>query len=677
MVIEAKNDTKLEMAKKTSDKDERGIFDDLLGSNAEYWQARKQMQAPGLPEDHLILAFAPEAVAAAESPLVTLQKELTELESKQDGVNSNSYGDCLFKIGVEQLRSGDKVEAHKSLVKAIESWRHFPGQHSSEYGDRLIDFAKECSPHDEIPWAEAALREALVVQEQEFGKYHGKTADVLERLSAMVGANPARAAEASNLSVEARYRLKYAPVPNDGMQRILRSVAQLPENIQADINQDGISLQTSNLPRLLEESTGVNLKQLLTVALAQNSNIPESSRSQLSEGIYRALRGISGLENHGNQVKLTRHEETRIPLPNELTEGYIDGIAFDKEISFKLESPSPESIVISDLHGITFTRDDTKVNLTSISFTLANNKLAVKTDFELAEDKQQQAPATDVSVFDIGAISNLGKNYFLTKIIKNLPEIKIDVDGAACKAGLQEFHKFKELLSSPQEAKHLLESSTGVSINDPFSKAMIEGGTRITKKGGLITLERKGQTVCDLGGVSLRIDPKVVIQTAEEPANLIINRIEGINLDVPFSAPEELKRIGLDLDRSVPKQITGLMLFAPNFAGNRFLRADTGAQTHMQLTLSPSFQPARDTAGNWILRGAVGSPIDGQPVPFWVRLNGQNQPEMSFDELAVQGIHIATKAVRFDSPSTWKWGAAAVAGEVVRDSANFVNWLTD
>lgn len=668
MVIEAKNDTKLESftPKETPDKETDGPFADLLGSNAEYWQARKNSQASTLPGDHLILAYADDAIPAVETPLVLLQKELAELESKQDGINSNAYGDCLFKIGAEHMAQGNKIAAEESLSRAVGYWDRFPGLLSSEYGDRLAELAQLYAKYDEPSKAELWLGRSLYVQEQELGKYHPKATDALERLGTHL--------KACDLLTEAQKRRELAHIPNDDIQKILRSIIQLPTNIEAGIHEDGISLRTNNLPRLVEESTGVNLKTLLTDTLRKDSNIPECARPQLAEDIYKVLRGIAHLENHGNQIKLTSRMETRIPLSDQLTAGYIDGISFAKEIAFKLESPTPETIVIGDLQGVAFTRDNTKVNLTSITFSLQNEQLAVKTQFKLAENKETPVRG---SVLDFHSLTSMGSEYFLTKIINNLPEIKIDVDAAAYKAGLGEFHKFKALLSNPQEAKHLIENSTGVPLNDPFFKSIIEGGTRITKNKDTITLERRQQTTCDLGGVQLRVDPKVVIEMIEDPHDLRISRINGMNLDVPFSAPEELKTIGVDLNRSVPKKISHLLITAPDQAGNRFLNVGTGPQTHLHLSLNSDFQPARNAAGHWTLGGTVGSPIDGQPVPFWLRLNGQNQPEMSFDELAAQGIRIATKAVRLDSPSTWKWGAAAVGGQVIRTGVDVWNWAND
>lgn len=448
--------------------------------------------------------------------------------------------------------------------------------------------------------------------------------------------------------------------PIDEIQRALKTYVCLPDIIDLRLHRQGINLQTSDFPGLIVESSGLDLRQYFIDALKGADFLNTQERDKLSADLFAVFNTVTGFASDENGAVLHRSEKTFVALPDAMSQGFVQQLTVEREVHFRLSVVSPDEVTFSDVCGV--------------AFNVGGKVLALK---ELAL-KARDGVCTVVPVFDQhGVIPHCGG--FVHRMKMACKDLLVGVMVHARQVSvklpvvMQEFREylanavnFRTLLREPdKDLVMFFERTANIKIEDPITRSLLARGSRVVKRGDQIELERESENVCDLGGVALKLARQIHLALGKDTQQVLIDRLNGIGITLPFESPLELKAIGLDLERSIPKTITSLKLSCPDPDLRRRLVAGTAPGCWVGIDLADNMQPALDGAGNWLVFGVTHNPISGVPQRFFLRLDKQNNLNMTPRELAEVVTQTAIDGFDPNNPFTWSWAALAVGGQTL------------
>lgn len=448
--------------------------------------------------------------------------------------------------------------------------------------------------------------------------------------------------------------------PGDELDRAFKTYVALPETIDLRLNADGIHLRTTDFPRLIAESAGVDLRAYFSDAIGHIPLLSDDERERLSSAVAQLFSTVSAFVCGKGGVLMQRTAASRIPLPPALTQGFVQEMIVDECVQFRLRPRLPDEVNFSDVSGITFKVGGKVLSLHRLQMQARQGKCAVKPYFD------EHASIPRVGSFTeqvLGALKDL-----LVIIVVKAPGIAVQVPVVVeeFRQWLSAADTFHAMLHEPdKDLIAVCEKIAGTKISDPLIVALLSRARRITKEAEQIELQRERGSVWDLGGLALKMGRDVSFIWRSSINSLQIEKISGVELAFPFEPPLEWQAIGIDLSRTIPKTLIGLRLEAPNANGLRRLVADTAPGCWLSVDLADNMLPAQDAEGNWIIFGAARNPISGTPQRFFVRLDKNNNLNMTAREIAHVVTQTASEGFDPNDPSTWTWAALAFGGRTI------------
>jgi hypothetical protein len=449
-----------------------------------------------------------------------------------------------------------------------------------------------------------------------------------------------------------------SPPPTDEIERALKTFANLPDMVDLRLEPAGIHLRTDDFPRLIIESCGLDLRQYFVDALKDADFLPQSERDRLSDELFRVFSSVNAFSTDQQGATMHRTEKSFISLPHEMSQGFVQQMTIERQVKFRLAADLPDKAVFENVHGITFNVVGKILALSELHLKAENGNCIIRPVF----DERGMIPHSGGK---LDRIKNAGKDLLVALLVRaRRISTKLPIVMQEFREYLHNAVNFKALLQEPgKDLVMFFERTANIVIEDPLTRSLLLNGNRILKEGEAIEVERQSETVCELGGVCLKMAPKIKLTVARTIEQLNIEKIAGVNIEVPFESPSELKAIGLDLERSLPKSITSLKLGARTAVQTRRLVAGTAPGCWLGLDLAKNLQPAVDENGNWLIFGVTHNPISGAPQRFHLRLDQQNNLNMSPREIAAVVTKTAIEGFDPNNPLSWSWAAVAIGGQ--------------
>jgi hypothetical protein len=446
----------------------------------------------------------------------------------------------------------------------------------------------------------------------------------------------------------------------DTVGRALKVYAKLPEQIDLSLRPDGITLKTNNFPDVLQQSTALSLHQYFLDAFRDVPNLSDVQKDQLASDFFGLFATVREFSSNAAGATLHRTCETSIALPVPLSLGLVQEMIVGREVKFRLLPNLPDEATFANVSGISFRIGQKAVPVGDLTIKATGDKCIV-TPVLREEGDGIQLP--NIPSFSLDKIAEKGRELLAGALIKmgrialELPCVYSEfcqylADAANFKAALQV--PSKDLLS-------LIEQTSKVSVGDPLVRTLLQGCMRFRKSGVELILDRGSGTECEAGSILLKALPSVKMNMVKDDGNLRMEKLEGISIRIPFDPPPALRDIGLDLRRSVPRNIVSLQLSSINEQGCRNMVLGTGPSKWIACDLTVDLKPWFEE-GYWRLYGVVGSPITGAPQKFYVTLDRDNQVCMSAEEIANLASEARMDGFSPTDPASWKW-AAISAGE--------------
>lgn len=447
----------------------------------------------------------------------------------------------------------------------------------------------------------------------------------------------------------------------DEIERLLTTYVRLPEFFDLRLHPEGIRLTTDDFPRIVHECSGLDLQKYFLDAWSQSPALTPDQRVKIAKDLFHVLRTVSEFNTGPEGAHLVRSEETVIDLPSAMSNGFVQTITFGRNVTFRLVPNPPDEATFVNVSGITFGVGGKLVGMSELSLRAEGNNCVITP--LLGECGQIKQAASNT--FDL--LKNTGKDFLVGFFLKTktfsttLPIIQDEyrgylADAINLKRSLQ--YKEKDLLS-------FFERCARIEVDDPLTRALLEGGSRVCKKVEDICIERRASTDCDMGGVELKFAPSVGLKMLKKTSELAIPAVDGVDVRVAFDAPSELKVIGLDLRRSLPTRIESLTLSPPGEETLRRIVVGTAPGKWIGLDLDEKMRPAFDKNGNWMVFGVTSNPISGASQSFFLRLDGNNELKMTTREIAALVNQTAMEGFDPADPTTWQWGAVAIGAQTL------------
>jgi hypothetical protein len=459
--------------------------------------------------------------------------------------------------------------------------------------------------------------------------------------------------------------------PIDEIERALKTYVRLPEQFDLTLRPEGIDLTTNDFPCIIKECCGLDLQRYFVDAFSQAEQLTQPERSRLAADMFNVVNTITSFSTGPEGAKLSRSETTVIDLPAAMSQGHVQQMTFDTTVTFRLLPNPPDEGTFVNVSGISFNVGGKRVAVSELSLKAVGNKCIITPVLAEAGHVKQAAASA------IEAIKNTGKDFLVSMFLKTqkvsteLPIVLEEfrtylADATNFKSSLQ--FKEKDLCS-------FFERCARIQIDDPLTRALICNGMHVVRNGETIQLERKDSSKCDLGGVALKVAPSFKLTLLKKSDELSIQNLSGVEVVVPFDAPSELKVIGLDMRRSLPTRIVSLTMSQADAEQRRRLVAGIGPNKWIGLDLNENMMPALDKDGNWMIFGVTSNPISGSPQSFFLRLDKNNQLNMTTREIASLVDQTAMEGFDPADPMTWQWGAVALgaktlltAGKILRST---------
>lgn len=459
----------------------------------------------------------------------------------------------------------------------------------------------------------------------------------------------------------------------DNVSRALRSYCKLPQRIDFTLHPDGITVHTSDFPRLIQESTGLDLRQYFADAFKEADFLKQEEKDKLTEDLYYCFKTVDSFVSDAEGGRLERSEVTVIDLPPALSQDFVQKMTVERVVTFQLNAALPDDATFTKVTGISFNVCGKRIGLSQFKLAANGNKCTVLPVFAEQGQVQQESKG----IFD--SIKNAGKELLVGAAIKmgKLPPIELPIVLEEFRQCLRDAVNFKALVQEREkDLVMFIERSNGISVDDPLTRSLLTGGMRIVKSNDNLEFVRKGGNLCDLGGIALEIAPVITLKLAQKTDEVQIENLSGVGVEVPFDPPPELEAIGVDLKKALPRKIMSLSLGVRDDEDRRRLVVRTAPGCWMAIDLNSQMQPALDACGNWLVVGVTNNPISGVPQKFFLRLDSANNLTMTPREIAEIVTQTAIEGFDPGDPFTWKWGAIALggqalltAGEIIRGAA--------
>jgi tetratricopeptide (TPR) repeat protein len=581
--------------------------------------------------------------------------------------DGDAQADLLMRLANIYQKQGKTDDAREARRAVASTWEKSGRVGKNELADRFVDLSQICMAANDTPEAERFAKRALALREK---IDNCGTEAVIECLQLLhdVALRQKRMSDANSLQRKIE-KLRSPEAPLDEIERALKSYVNLPEWVDLTLRTEGITLYTDDFPRLINESTGLDLRLYFADAFKDADFLKQPEKEKLAQDLFYLFKTVESFVSGPEGGRLERSELTVIDLPPGLSQDFVQKMNVEKEVTFRLTATLPDEVTFENVSGITFDVGNKKIALNQFNLKAHGNMCTVTPI--LAEQGQVQQEAKGI----FGALKNAGKDLIIGAAMKmgKLPPIELPIVLEEFRTYLRDAMNFKALIQERgKDLVMFIERSAGITVDDPLTRSLLTRGMRILKKGADIELVREQKSVCDLGGIALEIAPTIKLSLAKKIEEVEIEKLHGIGVEVPFDAPPELAAIGLDLSRALPKKIISLSLGAKDDEDRRRLVVKTAPGCWMALDLNVEMQPALDARGNWIVVGVTNNPISGAPQNFFLRLDSANNLTMTPREIAQIVTQTAIEGFDPSDPFTWKWGAVALGGQALLTAGTII-----
>jgi hypothetical protein len=446
--------------------------------------------------------------------------------------------------------------------------------------------------------------------------------------------------------------------PIDEIHRALQTYVNLPELVDLRLHPHGIHLKTSDFPKLIVESSGLDLRQYFIDALKGADFLTAAERDKLAFDLFHIFNTVTAFASDEKGAVMHRSEKTFVSLPQAMSQGFVQQLTIERSVNFRLSAKLPDEATFTDVAGVTF-------NVGGKVLALRQLTLKAKKGMCIVIPLLDEHGVIPHSGDFLQRVKTAGRDVVVGLLVKaRQVSVQLPVIMQEFREYLSNAVHFRELLREQnKDLVMFFERTANIKIDDPLTRSLLERGNRVVKEGEKIQLERQRDNVCDLGGVALKLASQIELQLARSVEQLQIDGLNGIGISLPFESPAELKTIGLDLHRSIPRTITSLKLSSPAADGSRRLVAGTAPGCWVGLDLAENMQPAVDIQGNWMVFGVTHNPISGILQKFFLRLDKQNNLNMTARELAEIVTQTAIDGFDPNNPFTWSWAALAIGGQ--------------
>ena len=538
----------------------------------------------------------------------------------------------------------------------------------------LSTIAQTCYDASDFAQAESVLNRSLKLLDkpgQDYSKDSKYAGEILECLRLM-HAFAKRNNNYDQAQTVAK-RIQNVQGKKDGVDEIERALVtytSLPDYFELQTRPDGIDLFTDNFPGIVKECSGLDLEQYFLDAFSQTEGLTPAQREDLAKGLFHVLRTVTEFVSGAPGATLTRSEETSLDLPAGLSQGFVQKVNFGTKVTFRLVPNPPDEATFAEVTGITFSVGGKLLAMTELSLKAVGDKCIVTPILAEAGQVKQSASSA------IEALKNTGKDFLVGMFLKHkkfsfeLPIVLEEYRGYLADA----INLKRSLQYNQKDLLTFFERCSRIEVDDPLTRAILEKGHRICRKVEDIKIERTAASNCDMGGAVLKFAPTINLKMVKKTTEMIIRSVKGVEVKVEFDAPSELRVIGLDLRRALPTRIESLKLGEAKCKIRRMI-VGTGAGKWIGFDVDQSMNPAFDPQGNWMVFGVTSNPISGTPQNFFLRLDKDNNLNMTPREIGALLNQTAMDGFDASDPSTWQWGAVAIgtqtlltAGSVLRST---------
>jgi hypothetical protein len=581
--------------------------------------------------------------------------------------DADAHVSALLRLAGIYSREGKTGDAREARRAVVAVWERSPRMAKTELAERLIDLSNMCMAANDTPEAERFAKKALALRQ---AMDNVGTEAVIECLQLMhdVATRQQRIADAQSLRRKIDRLLNVEP-PVDEIERALRSYVNLPEFVDLTLRPEGITLHTDDFPLVINESCKLDLRQYFVDAFKDADFLQAHEKDQLAKDLFHLFDTVDSFVSDEDGAKMHRSEVTVVELPPALSQGFVQKMTVEKTVTFRLTANLPDDATFTTVTGITFNVGGKVIALNEFNLKAQGSKCIVTP--LLAE----QGQVTQQTKGWMDALRNAGKDLIVgaAMAMGKVPPAELPIVLEEFRQYLRDAINFKHLLHD--RAKDLvmfIERSAGISVDDPMTRALLTRGMRIQKKAQHIELVREDKSVCYLGGIALDFAPTLKMQVEKKTDELAVHEVTGVGVEVPFDPPSELQAIGVDLKRALPRKIESLSLGARDEEDRRRLVVRTAPGCWMALDLNTQMQPATDVRGNWMVVGVTNNPISGAPQKFFLRLDSQNNLNMTPREIAEIVTQTAIEGFDPSDPFTWKWGAVALGGQALLTAGTII-----
>lgn len=572
--------------------------------------------------------------------------------------NSDPYFESLLQLAFVYAKQGKVEDAREARRALVTAWTQSCTD-KNELGGKLFELAEICEAENDFSEAESYCRTALKILQSCDGAEQESSVECM-RLLQHLALRQHKTMEAQAIEHHLNDLLTTGQV--DEIDRALRSYIALPDKVDLRLHLDGIDVHTDDFPKLILESCGLDLRQYFIDCFKNADFLKEGEKEKLAFDLFRVFRTVDAFISGTEGATMERSEVTIIEIPRAMSQGFVQTMTVERKISFRLTSAGPDDATFESLSGITFNVGGKIIALNQFNLKALDGRCIVTPTLDVQGNIQTSGTAMSkvltagkdmlVSVFT--RLSKVGR------ISTELPCIRDEF-----RTYLADALRFKELLRNEQkDLVMFIETNAHLVVEDPLTLALLSTGMRVSKNGDAIELERNTESVCDLGGVVLKIAPSLKLKLLRKREELNFASINGVGMQVLFDQPPELQQIGLDLKRSLPTQVCNLTLGQRDEIGKRRIIVGTAPGCWIGLDLNTKMQPTVDQAGNWMVFGVTHNPISGVPQQFFLRLDTENNLDMTPREIASLATQTAFEGFDPTNPMTWKWGAIALAGSL-------------
>ncbi len=460
--------------------------------------------------------------------------------------------------------------------------------------------------------------------------------------------------------------------PNDYLSRFKKSVAgvvgtlAIPENSRIEV-----PIESADAAKVIERA----FESIKNWTTSPEKNNPADLAAgiagvNLKTVLAGAFDGIKSLNKSGELLEIQRekastHDLGGMPLEIAQTvkakieaDGKGVSISQIEGISMKLPLPAEVAKAVNLPQPFKANLKEVKISEPDKE---GNRYLSIKTDSLLESVKIKVGPEMNPILDEKGNISV----EFSVKHNKDSLGLVVSFNPKDLENPPEKGPDFKiSLKGNDSSYLKLIESISGTKIDAPL-KDMISNVSSISKSGDRVSIERDKASSHDLGGVILNAGRKVEFNLSQDgPSGVRLSKIDGIYLKLPVQLPQLVKDLGIDPGSHIHTKVKTFGLGSPDAQGRRKLLLETDhLLKQVGLMLGEDMKPALDPKGNWYMYGFVDNPLANKQMPMVLRMDKNNNLDMSTQELMRMGSLAAWQAKDNGGLEGAGFGVIAVATE--------------